>query len=36
MAFNYEYSNKNSNLLYPGKNIQTISSHNLDGDNHNE
>jgi len=36
MAFNYEYSNKNSNLLYPGKNIQSILYHNLDGDSHNE
>jgi len=36
MTFNYEYSNKNSNLLYPGKYIQPILSHNLDGDNHNE
>ena len=36
MAFNYEYSNINSNLLYPGKNIQSILFHNLDGDSHNE
>jgi len=36
MTFNYEYFNKNSKLLYPGKNIQSIFLHSLGGDNHNE